>query len=64
MECTLVNICHIVSDGNGGQSAAASVFASRFISTTCTLNDRKVPTWIIEDSLKRIFNVFNFIIRD
>ena len=26
---------------------ACKVFASRFISTTCTYNGRKVPTWIL-----------------
>ena len=34
-------------DGNGGKARASIVFASRFISMTCTLNGRKVPTWIL-----------------
>ena len=29
------------------QTFTSTVFASNFISITCTLNDRKVPTWIL-----------------
>ena len=38
---------HAAGDGDGGQADAAREFASRFISTTCMLNSRKMSTWIL-----------------
>ena len=38
------DVRHTLGNGDGGQTVAATVFASHFISTTCMLNGRKVIT--------------------
>ncbi len=43
---------HAVGDGDGGKTGAAIVFASRFISTICVLNGRKVMPRILKKPKK------------
>ena len=43
----MLNACHAVGDGDGGQTATVSVFTIRFISTNCILNGRKVVMKIL-----------------
>ena len=46
-ESTFAHTRHTVGDGHSGNTRTATVFASRFISTTCVLNGRKVMTQIL-----------------
>ena len=46
-ESTLSDARHAVGNRDGGQAAAISEFANSFISVTCALNVRKVPTCIL-----------------
>ena len=41
------NTRYTVADSYVGKALAVSEFASRFISTTCVLNSRKMSTWIL-----------------
>ena len=47
IERTIPDARHAARQCLFGQATASFVFASRFISTTCTYNGRKVPTWIL-----------------
>lgn len=46
-ESTLIYACHAVAKSDGGKTRTICEFASRFISTTCVLNGRKMSTWIL-----------------
>ena len=52
IESIIVDARHAVGDGDGCQAAAAIVFASRFISTICVLNGRKVMPRILKKPKK------------
>ena len=46
-ECVIANGRYALWDSDARQASAAIEFASRFISTTCVLNGRKMSTWIL-----------------
>ena len=51
-ESRIADSCQATGDGDGGQTTTAVVFASRFISTICVLNGRKVMPRILKKPKK------------